>query len=223
MPPRKRQFDRQPPRHAMPRRPLGESHHAGAYPSLRQHMATRRRFLGLTGAAGATLATGSLLGACMRSLGATEGDDAGAPDARTPDARTPDGHIEMPGEMPWPDYFTLRIPATNHISAYLVDGGYCGFFVELVTYEEPTYLSLLDHMSSAETRCRNTVSELTYDTLNTAAGISSAEDDLLDALDALAGELNGHTNPTIEAVTLTLVQLEPYAPIDGGMPQPSYP
>jgi hypothetical protein len=131
--------------------------------------------------------------------------------------------VDTPGSAPWPDYFTLRIPATDSLSAYLVDGGYGTFYLELVTYDEATYLTLLEHLDTAADRCRNTIGDYTYDTLATAAGVTSAEEDLLDELDALASELTGNPGPTVEAVTLTITYLEPYAPMDGGMPEPSYP
>lgn len=200
-----------------------------AYPSLREHLATRRRFLGLAGAASASVAAGGLFAACYRGLGSAPEPDAEAPrpDARTPspDASTPgpDAHVEMPGESPWPSYFTLRIPVDGNLSAYLVDGGYCTFYVELVTYIEASYLALMEHLDAAGDRCRNAIADFTYDTLSTAAGVASAEDDVHDELDALASELTQTTGPTIEAVTVTISYLEPYAPIDGGMPEPSYP
>lgn len=192
------------------------------YPSLREHLATRRRFLGLAGATGASLAAGGLLTACSRGLGQAPDSDAQVPplDARTSNT---DAHVEMPGEAPWPDYFTLRIPVEGNLSAYLMDGGYCTFYVELATYVEASYLALLEHLEAAGDRCRSTLADFSYDTLSTAAGVASAEDDLHDELDALASELTQNPGPTIEALTLTLSYLEPYAPMDGGMPEPSYP
>ena len=193
-----------------------------AYPSLKEHLATRRHFLGLTGATGVSLAAGGLLGACTRHLGQSPDPDAQAPkpDAGSP---SPDGHIDMPGEMPYPDYFTLRIPVESSLSAYLLDGGYCNFYVEMVTYVEATYLALFEHLATAGDRCRSVLEDLTYDTLSTAAGIAAAEEDLQDELDALVTELTLVQGATVEAVTLNILLLEPYAPMDGGMPEPSYP
>jgi hypothetical protein len=37
------------------------------------------------------------------------------------------------------------------------------------------------------------------------------------------GELEGHPQPTLEAVTFAITHREDDAPIDGGMPAPRYP
>ncbi len=195
------------------------------YPSLREHLASRRRFLTVTGAGVASL---GLFGACTRGLGSgVGGGDAGTqPDARPqPDAQPPqpDATIDTPGEAPYPDYFTLRIPASGDISAWLIDDGYCTFWVEVATYVEASYLALLEHLSEAAQRCQETLSDYTYDLLNTGTGVAAAEDDLLDALETLVQELNQTEGPTLEAVTLTITYLEDDAPIDGGAPEPSYP
>ena len=50
------------------------------YPTLREHLATRRRFLGVAGA----VAVGGLATACERGIGAGSDQDGGT----TPDART---------------------------------------------------------------------------------------------------------------------------------------
>jgi hypothetical protein len=186
------------------------------YPSLKEHLATRRRFLGV---AGATLAAGGLA-ACSRSLQG-EGLDGGvSPDARVND---PDAVIMNPGENPYPDYFFVRIPAEGDLYVYLADGGYLTGYVEVSTYSQASYLALIDHLDQAAERCRAALVDFTYDQMNTAAGVDMAEADLQDALDALCQELGNHQDPTIEAVTLTITFLQPDAPIDGGMGKPSYP
>jgi len=189
------------------------------YPSLREHLATRRRFLGV---AGVSLAAGALHAACNRSLGAPGDPDA----AVTPDAVAPlpdTGTIPLPGSDQQPDYYTIRIPVTDELSAYLIDNGYAQFYVEAVTYVVDSANALQENMSSAEDTCRQTVSEFTYDSLNTAAGVAACEDDLLASLDDLVMDLEGHTNATLEHVTLTITYLEPYADIGGARADPSYP
>ena len=96
-------------------------------------------------------------------------------------------------------------------------------WVEVATYEEGSYVALQDHLSTAEERCRGALSEFSYDALNTASGVASAEDHLFAALDELCQELNHHQRGTLEGVTLTITYLEDDAHMDGGMPAPDYP
>jgi hypothetical protein len=191
-----------------PKRVIRKSHQPQepGYPSLRSHLTTRRRFLELTGA---TVAAGGLATACGRAMGVE-----GEPDASTPDA---------PGGDPGPEFYTVRIPITDELSAYLLDNGYAQFHVEAVTYVADTQNALLEHMSSAEDTCRQCVSEYTFDSLDTAAGVAACEDDLLTALDELVMDLEGHSNVTVEYVTLSISYLEPYAEMGGISGEPSYP
>jgi len=182
------------------------------YPSLKEHLASRRRFLAV---AGASVAAGGLWAACSRGLGSGEP----GPDAYV----EPDADITILGDIEEPQYFLLRIPVTGDLSSYLADGGYCSYYVELATYVGTTFDTLTQHMADAEQRCRAVLQDFTYDGLNTAAGVAAAEDDLTDGLDELVGELEGHTNPTVEAVTLTISYLEPYGQMDGGIGLPEYP
>lgn len=183
------------------------------YPSLKEHVANRRRFLAV---AGASMAAGGLWAACTRGLGS--GGEPG-PDAHV----EPDADITILGDVEEPQYYLLRIPVTDDLSSYLADGGYCTFYVELATYTASSYDTLVAHMADAEERCRSVLQDFTYDNLNTAAGVASAEDDLLDGLDELVQELEGHTTPTLELVTLTISYLEPYEQMDGGIGLPEYP
>lgn len=203
-------------------RPLTVTPPLAEYPSLKEHLATRRRFLGV---AGATLAAGGLA-ACSRSLQVEGGDGGVSPDAAvTPDARVndPDAVVINPGESPYPDYYFVRIPAEGDLYVYLADGGYLTGYVEVSTYSEVSYLALIDHLDQAAERCRAALVDFTYDQMNTAAGVDMAEADLQETLDALCQELGNHQDPTLEAVTLTITYLQPDAPIDGGMGKPSYP
>lgn len=186
--------------------------HESSYPSLKQHLASRRRFMAL---AGASVAAGGLWAACSRGLGTGEP----GPDAHV----EPDAEITILGDIEEPQYFLLRIPVTGDLSAYLADGGYCSFYVELATYVASSFDTLTQNMASAEERCRVVLQDFTYDGLNTAAGVAGAEDDLLDGLDELVGEIEGHTDATVEAVTLTISYLEPYGQLDGGIGLPEYP
>lgn len=183
-----------------------------SYPSLKEHLASRRRFLAV---AGASVAAGGFLAACTRGLGAGEP----GPDAHV----EPDADITIMGDIEEPQYFLLRVPVTGDLSAYLADGGYCSFYVELATYVAASFDALNQNMADAEERCRAVLQDFTYDGLNSAAGVASAEDDLLDGLDELVQELEGHTDLTIEAVTLNISYLEPYGQMDGGIGLPEYP
>lgn len=192
-----------------------ESYGAG-YPSLKEHLLDRRGFLKI---AGTTLAATGLL-ACGRNLG-TAGSDGGVdPDARSPE---PDAEIEIPGGEPIPNYYNLRIPLEGELTAYLLDGGSCTFFVEMSTYDAGTFDALHMEMEQTKARCRSTLEDLTYDDLDSAEGVASAEDDLMEALNGLARELNNHDRDTVEAVTLTILYLTPEVEIDGDMPMPGYP
>jgi hypothetical protein len=166
-------------------------------------MMTRRRFLELTGGC---LAAGTVWAACGRPLGGESEQE-----------------VEVPGDVEQPNYFTLRIPGEGEMTSYLYDGGMCVFYVELVTYEETVYSTLLDHPQEARDKCRTTIADFSYDQLDTGQGHTAAEDDLLDSLEVMARELTDAEGLTVEAVTLHIVSLEPHAPIDGGMPAPSYP
>ncbi len=191
---------------------------AAEYPSLREHLASRRRFLGL---AGASLAAGALHAACNRSLGAPGDPDATVP---LPDATPPQPDTgPVPGGERPPDYYTIRIPVSDDLSCYLMDEGYAQFYVEVVTYMLDSANALQENLSDAEEVCRQTVSEYTYDSLITAAGVTACEADLLTNLDELVMELEGHTDVTLEHATATFSYLEPYAEIGGAMGQPSYP
>jgi hypothetical protein len=183
-----------------------------SYPSLRQHLAGRRRFLAM---AGASVAATGLWAACSRGLGSGEP----GPDAYV----EPDADITIMGDIEEPHYYLLRVPVTGDISAYLADGGYCSFYVELATFTASTFDTLTQHMDEAQGRCREVLQDFTYDGLNTAAGVSSAEDDLIMGLDELVQELEGHANSTVEYATLTISYLEPYEQLDGGIGLPEYP
>jgi hypothetical protein len=193
------------------------------YPSLKEHVMSRRRFLEL---AGTSLAATGLMAACGRALGGSDSDGGVDPDAEIlPDGHIhqPDGDIEILGDIEEPDYFILRIPETGDLTSYLVDGGYCMFFVKVATYNADSYDALRDNPSRAQQVCRETIADFTYDTLNTSQGVLQAEDDLLSALDELCQELNGHSSPTLEAATLHITYLDSQLHMDGGMPEPSYP
>lgn len=188
------------------------------YPSLREHLATRRRFLGV---AGASLAVGTLHAACNRSLGAPGDPDATVPQ---PDAAMPHPDTgQIDGGEQLPEYYIIRIPLTGELSAYLLDDGYAQFHVEVVTYVLDTANALQEDMTAAEDACRPCVSEYTYDTLNTAAGVIACEEDLLTAVDEHVMQLEGHSNPTVEYVTLSITYLEPNVGIGGARGEPEYP
>jgi hypothetical protein len=172
------------------------------YPSLEEHMMSRRRFLEL---AGGCLAAGGLWAACGRPLGNKSEEE-----------------VAIPGDVRQPDYYRLRIPTEHELTSYLYDGGVCVFYVEVVTYAENLHTALIDELERAEGACRATISDFSYDQLDTGEGRAAAEDDLADSLEQLGLELTGQ-DLAVEALTLHIVSLEPYAPIDGGMPAPSYP
>lgn len=176
------------------------------YPSLQEHLTTRRRFLEVAGVA---VAAGGLATACGRALG-----NEGEPDAGTP---------PPPGVYPGPDFYTLRIPDEGDLYAYLIDGGSAQFYVELVTYRYDSFQALLNHIDDASSRARSTLQEHTYDSLSTAQGVIAAEDEIHEALDALVMELGAHGEATIEALTLHITYLDPEPIMMGDAPFPSYP
>jgi hypothetical protein len=198
------------------RRVINAQHAEPDYPTLQSHLASRRRFLAV---AGASVAASAVAAACNRSLGAGPGDAGTDPDAAPPQ---PDATIEIGGVENGPDYFTLRIPVTDELSAYLADGGYASFYVIAATYVAESYQALLDDMSGAGDALRASLEEHTYDALSTAAGITGAEADLRDALDDFCEAEHGQA-ATIEAVTLYISYLSPVVDIGGDMAFPSYP
>jgi hypothetical protein len=191
------------------------------YPSLKQHLLSRRRFLEL---AGTSVAAAGLLAACGRAMGVGDPDGGTDPDADM-DAgeQEVDADIEIGGVVAETDYYILRIPDTGDLYAYLVDGGECMFYVEAATYSAPSYDAMRENPDRCQQCCRETISDFDFDTLDTAQGVAQAEDDLLSALDELCQDLNGHSDHTIEAVTLTITHLTPESQMDGGIGEPEYP
>ncbi|MFH2008955.1 MAG: hypothetical protein ABI333_20365 [bacterium] len=187
------------------------------YPSLADHLATRRRFLSV---AGASLAAGGLAVACGRAMGHEPGGDAStAPDA----SHRVDSGPDAPGGDPGPGYYTVRIPVTGELHAYLIDGGSASFYVEAATYALESFEALQGSSGTAGDRARSTLEEFTYDALSSGAGVAAAEDDLLTVLDELVMEQNTHSDPTIVAVTLHITYLDPEPMWMGEAPSPSYP
>lgn len=193
-------------------RTIARAETSPGYPSLHEHVSarrqvqSRRRFLGLTGA---TLAAGGLA-ACTRNMGI---------DGR----QEPDASIEIGGAEPMPEYFTVRFPIEGDLSTWLLDAGYATFWVSAVTWHEPSYQALVDFRADAEQILRTTLADFTYDILVTPEGVTSAEDDLHEALDAFCQERCGHTNPTMETVLLTITYLTPGDDLMGDMAEPFYP
>ncbi|MFC1482454.1 hypothetical protein ACFL51_01470 [Myxococcota bacterium] len=206
--------------------PSTDSQSTPEYPTLREHLTSRRRFLEI---AGATIAASGLGAACDRGLGAGSDPDASTPQpdgsAPPPDGSVPPdaSHPPVPGGEREPHYYTLRLPAQDSASAYLIDDGYAAFYVIAATYDEQSYEALAADLQQAVDRCRSTIEEYTYDELVTSQGVAAAEDDIVASLDVLCQELNNHTYPTMEGVTLYLTMLEPSTDILGDMAEPSYP
>jgi len=200
------------------RRVVASEHSEPDYPTLQSHLASRRRFLTV---AGASVAASAVAAACNRAMGVGPGDAGPEPD---PDAAPPqpDATIEIGGVAPGPDYFTLRIPIEGELSAYLIDGGYASFYIIAATYVAESHQVLQDLTNGAQDVCRATLEELTYDALNTAEGVAGAEQDLRDALDNFCEAEHGYP-ATLEAVTLYISYLSPYADIGGDSAFPEYP
>ena len=112
---------------------------------------------------------------------------------------------------------------SGELHAYLIDGGSASFYVDVATYLLESFEALQDNSGTAGDRARSTLEEFTYDALNTGAGVTAAQDDLLTALDELVMELNYHGDPTIVAVTLHITYLDPEPMWMGEAPGPSYP
>lgn len=203
------------------RRVVQPQHTEPDYPTLQSHLASRRRFLTV---AGASVAASAVAAACNRAMGTGPADAGAEPDA-APDAAPPGPDaitIEIGGIEAEPSYFTVRIPVSSELSAYLMDGGYASFYVIAATYVADSYQVLQELMNGAQDVCRSTLEEFTYDALNTAQGITGAEQDLRDALDEFCEADHGQP-ATLEAVTLHISYLSPYADIDGDMAFPEYP
>ena len=188
------------------------------YPSLKQHLVSRRRFLGF---AGAGLAAG-LMAACSREVGIT-GGDGGVGDGGTDGGREPDADVEIGGVSREPDYFTLRIPSSGETTAYLQEGGVCRFYVNVATYSALSHDLLRDNPARAQDTTRDTIAALTFEELDTNRGVSDAEEDLKAALLELLASWAEGESVSLEAVTLYISSLDPDVPMDGFAPAPSYP
>ena len=196
------------------------------YPSLGEHLATRRRFLEVMGASLTT--AGGMLPGCQGSVGPGAGEDAatGGPDASTwpPDASAPpDATVSLPGGQQWPGYYAIRIPRGHSLTATLMDRYRAIFQVDAATHDANSYQELLEHPLAAQDLCRDIVAEQTYEALNTPRGLAEAEDLLLAALDGLVMMLNGHDRLTIEMVALHITELEEQIVMPGELRRPSYP
>ncbi len=206
----------QPPKNKSVRKQL-LAEEAG-YPSLREVLSTRRRFLEIAGTA---LAAGSLMAACQRALGS---HDAGLGDRDEPlrDRWLSDGTAPMP-DMGVEPVFTLRVPTTGTITAHLLDAGMAQFYVQVVTYNAQSFQALEQATSDATQVCVEIMSGYTYEVLSTSQGVLSAEQDLYTALDELVMTLNEHTDSTLLSVSLHIDYLDPDTGMGGVPPSPYYP
>lgn len=197
-----------------------QKHESNAgYPSLMEHLMSRRKFLSYAGVAAAA---GGVAAACGRNLGVVEGD-GGYDDKRVDGGSEPDSEIEMMGVLPDPDYYTLRIPESGETTAYLAEGGKCRFYVNAVTYSALTYELLRDNPGGSQAATRKTIAGFTYDELKTDDGFDEAERAIYDSLSDLVEEWADGEDAQIEAVSLFITHLEPELHIDGGDPEPDYP
>jgi hypothetical protein len=191
-----------------------------SYPTLQEHLVSRRRFLEL---AGGCLAASTMWAACGRGIGASNPD---GPDASTPDGSVDaeaDGEVEIGGAVEQPQYHTLRLPAEGELISYLVPDGRCVFYVNVATYSGAAFNALMENRQQANDVCRSTISDFSYETLDGTGGVSQAEDDLYDSLLVLLSDLVAEQDATLEAVTFHIVELDPDVGLDGDPPQPSYP
>jgi hypothetical protein len=198
------------------------SNNRNIYPTLKQHLMGRRRFLELAGGCLGSIAAGGVLAACGRELGVNDGD-AGTADATVDPDRQVGQDVEIGGVVQEPDYYTVRLPASGELTAYLTLGGRCLFYVNVATYSASAHDFFVDEREAANDLCRTTMADFTYEDLDRAGGVGEAEDDLMEALLTWLEDNLSQAEATLEAVSLFIVELDPDPGLDGGMPQPSYP
>ncbi len=189
------------------------------YPSLMDHLMSRRKFLSYAGVAAAA---GGVAAACGRNLGTVEGD-GGFDDKRVDGGTEPDSEIQMMGVIAEPEYYNLRIPESGETTAYLAEGGKCRFYVNAVTYSASTYELLRENPGGSQAATRKAIVGFTYDELKTDEGFDEAERAIYDSLLDLVEEWSDGEDAQIEAVSLFITHLEPELHIDGGDPEPEYP
>jgi len=132
------------------------------YPTVREHLLSRREALGVLGVS-------FVAGAGVMSKGCLAGMQD-APGAAS-DAST--------------TYLTFRVPVQGDLAVDLADAAPCRFSVNALTYYQDTYDYLTSHEAEAEQACVDAVGPYTYDTLGTVAGVLQAEDDIRDGLSAV--------------------------------------
>jgi hypothetical protein len=232
---------RRPASRPQPVTPYQQTANVG-YPSLAKHLSTerpnRRMFLQKAGAM--ALAAG-LLPACQRALGAGDADaevdadadlnvgadadtDAGDPGDATTGGNdgSPDAQARLPGGEQWPDYFTVRIPGHEDLDLEIEGGWRYIFHVDAATADEDAYLTLRDDLPEAADRCAETLRTFTHQELGTLVGFAEAEDTLLETLDQLVMEREGHERSTVEAVALHISSVDQYY-MPGAMRRPGWP
>lgn len=133
-----------------------------AYPSVREHLLSRRRALRYLGAS-------LLAGASTLTQGCSTFDRS-TPGAAS-DAST--------------SYLTLRIPQQGELSAELADAAQCRFHVFAIFYDQILHDQLQAQAPEAEQACIDAVSQYTYSDLETTGGVLTAEADVTEALYAL--------------------------------------
>jgi len=172
------------------------------YPSLDDHRVARRRFL--AGSA-VMLGAGALATACGRPFGSQE-------------------PYELDGGVEQPDYYTVRLPATDDRAVYLIDGGYARFYAVALTWHKDCSLFAVDARDRLTDLVADDLAGRTFDELATASGVVAVATQHRALLNAAyeqdTGEVPGDWFHDLE---LVLTHLDP-GDLMGGVPmEPSYP
>jgi hypothetical protein len=145
------------------------------YPSVREHLLSRRDMM-------STLGRAVIVGAGALSVGCVLNDrriTGAAGDAS-------------------PLYWTIRLPLQETYSVTLADSAQCRFFMSILTYSEDTYNYFINHEVEVEQACVDALRPYSYDSLNSAVGVQDAESDVRDALNALSAEIAQATLSILE-------------------------
>ncbi len=140
---------------------------APGYPSVREHLLSRRDVLGYLGVS-CVVGAGALVQGCVGGLQNTPGISG--------DAAT--------------TYLTMRFPLQGDLSVELADATQCRFFVNALTYNQDTYDYFATHEAEAEQACIDTLGQFSHDDLSTAAGMVQAEAAIVDDLNAIFPGIN---------------------------------
>ena len=139
-----------------------------------------------------------------------------------PETTVEEEDIPMPGGMPEPDYYNVRLPSTGFTQAYLSYGDYLSFAVSFVTYDAALAAYCRDAQGDGIDAITPLLSEATCESIEHGETLVALQDSIKVALEQhFQDEFGGHGR--IESLNLVVDFCEYWGEIDGDAPAPDYP